>query len=155
MARLPALTTLPQRRRGLGAEPRARPAWLRLRRAGRPARNYSSQKAVRIREGSGGGGRKGAIGGRGCPVSDRSGSLRSRDGGRGPERPVQPRASAGASRWLLPPNGPGRDVGRWARRPPARRGVRGGRAEDGESDGAAQPPDAFAAPRAHRRAARR
>lgn len=58
------------------------------------ALNYRSQKAVRIREGSGGSGRKGEIRGGGggwCPVGDPCG-LRPPDGGRGRERPMQPRA---------------------------------------------------------------
>lgn len=103
------------------------------------------------REIGGGDGRKGASHcGGGCPLGDRFGNTRDPDGGRGPERTVQPRALAGTSRCLRPQDGPRRDVGRRARRPPARLGERGGRAEDGESDGAAQPPDALAAPRSHR-----
>lgn len=125
---LSAHSALPRRLRCWGAEPKAHPAWLRPGRAARPPRNYSSQKAVRVREGSGGGGRKGAsfggsFGGGGCLLGGRSGSPQPQDGGRSPERPRSPgrwlgRASASGRR-----TGPGRDVGRW----------RGGRRRGGDS----------------------
>lgn len=79
------------------------------------------------------------------------------DAGRGPRQPSQLSPLAGASPRLRLLDGPRRDVGLWARRPPVGRLIaedRGGRAEDGESDGATQPPDALAAPRAHRGVAR-
>lgn len=132
LASLPPLASLPGLLRGLGAEPPANLAWLRLRRAGRLALNYRSQKAMRNREGSGGGGRKGASGGGRCPVSGRSGCPRLPDPGRGPQRLVHLRTLAGASLCLRPLNGPGagcRALGAeaagaagWARR--ARRGWR-------------------------------
>lgn len=125
---LSAHSALPRRLRCWGAEPKAHPAWLRPGRAARPSRNYSSQKAVRVREGSGGGGRKGAscggsFGGGGCLLGGPSGSPQPQDGGRSPERPRSPgrwlgRASASGRR-----TGPGRDVGRW----------RGGRRRGGDS----------------------
>lgn len=79
----PALTSPPWRLRSLGVESPAHPAWLRLRRASRSARNYCSQKAVRNREGSGGRCRKGTSGSLGCPVSGESGSPRAPGGGGG------------------------------------------------------------------------
>lgn len=113
LAPLPAHTALTRLLRGQSVDPPEHIAWLRPVCGDRPTRNYGSQKAVRVQEGSGGGGRKGASHcGGGCPLCDRFGNTRDRDGGRGPERTVQPWAPAGASQCLRPQDGPGRDVGR-------------------------------------------
>lgn len=70
--------------------------------------------------------------------------------GHSPEPLSQSRVLAGGIPLLCPLAGPGAGCRALARRPPAQRGDLVGRAEDGESDGTAKPPDALAAPRSHR-----